>query len=224
MSPRGNANWQSPCLAKIARSSLSGEFKRTPDALNRIEQEFHGGLLREKLEQDLLAPILRSSVLWQPERQAESAWLEHVPFAFWLVDVFRPRLVVELGTQRGVSYSAICQAVKTLKLPTACFAIDTWQGDEHAGSYSDEVYREFAAFHDRHYAAFSRLVRSTFDEALPHFEDGSIDLLHIDGQHAYERVRHDYEILVAETVGRRGRSVSRRQCSGARFRRLSAVE
>jgi GT2 family glycosyltransferase/glycosyltransferase involved in cell wall biosynthesis len=147
------------------------------------------------LKRDELAPIFRRSMFWTPERQAPSAWAwtEHVPFAFWLVDVLRPSTIVELGTHNGVSYSAMCQAVKSLGLPTRCFAVDTWKGDEQAGFYPEEVYREFATFHDQRYSAFSRLVRSTFDEALPHFEDGSIDLLHIDGLHTYDAVRHDFE-------------------------------
>jgi hypothetical protein len=132
-------------------------------------------------------------MFWSPEREAPSAWVEHVPFAFWLVDVLRPQRIVELGTHNGVSYSAMCQAVKTLALATSCFAIDTWKGDEHAGFYGEEVYRDFAAFHDQRYGAFSQLVRSTFDDALRYFEDRSIDLLHIDGLHTYEAVRHDYE-------------------------------
>jgi predicted O-methyltransferase YrrM len=141
---------------------------------------------------DAVTAICRQSMFWTPERQAPSAWTEHVPFAFWLIDVLRPATIVELGTHAGVSYSAMCQAVKALGLPARCFAIDTWKGDEHAGFYSEEVYRDFAAFHDPRYGAFSRLVRSTFDEALPHFEDGSIDLLHIDGLQVYEAVRHDF--------------------------------
>ena len=143
---------------------------------------------------DPLGPLFRRSMLWPAERQARSAWIEHVPFAFWLMDVLRPRVIVELGTYTGVSYSALCQAVKCLGLATSCFAVDTWRGDEHAGFSSEDIYNEFAAFHDLHYSAFSQLVRSTFDEALPHFDDGTIDLLHIDGLHTYEAVRHDYNM------------------------------
>jgi lipopolysaccharide biosynthesis protein len=147
----------------------------------------------DDVERSALTPFLRFSMFWTPEREAPSAWVEHVPFAFWLVDVLRPRRIVELGTHNGVSYSAMSQAVKTLGLATSCFAIDTWKGDEHALFYGKEVYEDFAAFHDQRYGAFSQLVRSTFDEALRHFEDGSIDLLHIDGLHTYEAVRHDYQ-------------------------------
>jgi hypothetical protein len=144
-------------------------------------------------ERDALAPMFRQSMFWKPERDGASAWFEHIPFAFWLIDVLRPGCVVELGTHVGVSYSAMCQAVKTLGLPTRCFAIDTWRGDEHAGLYPEDIYREFSAFHETRYASFSTLIRLTFDQALDRFEKGSIDLLHIDGYHTYEAVRHDFE-------------------------------
>jgi lipopolysaccharide biosynthesis protein/predicted nuclease with TOPRIM domain len=140
----------------------------------------------------LLAPTL-DVVLWPASRAGSvSAWWGHVPFGHWLVKSARPRVIVELGTHAGVSYSAFCEAVLREGLAARCFAVDTWLGDEHAGQYSARVFDEFSAFNDARYGAFSTLLRSTFDNALQHFEDNSIDLLHIDGFHTYEAVKHDF--------------------------------
>lgn len=57
--------------------------------------------------------------------------------------------------------------------------------------------------HDERYARFSRLVRATFAEAVAQFADGSIDLLHIDGNHTYEAARADFETWLPR-VSRRG--------------------
>lgn len=130
---------------------------------------------------------------WPPAHLVESAWLKHGPFAFWLIEVLQPRILVELGTHNGFSYLAFCQAVRRLGTDTSCFAIDTWQGDDHAGHYGEEVFTRLTATNEQNYSAFSHLVRSLFDEALPRFDDGSIDLLHIDGRHTYENVLHDFE-------------------------------
>jgi Methyltransferase domain len=121
------------------------------------------------------------------------AWIGHIPFGMALIDMIRPNILVELGTHLGVSYCAFCQAVKELGLSTRCYAVDTWQGDAHAAFYTDEVLDNLRAHHDPRYALFSKLIRSTFDDAVSQFEDGSIDLLHIDGYHTYDAVKHDFE-------------------------------
>src|SRR6516162_6303822 len=144
--------------------------------------------MRWLLSQDL------DPLFWRAGRLGvESAWYAHVPFAHWLVAVTRPRLLVELGTRNGVSYSAFCEAVVNCKLDTHCFAVDTWKGDDHSGFYSEEVYLDLCRFQDERYSAFSKLLRCGFDEAVSYFADSSIDLLHIDGLHTYEAVRRDFE-------------------------------
>jgi hypothetical protein len=130
---------------------------------------------------------------WSPEHVLPSAWYQHAPFAFWITEALRPGTFVELGTHHGFSYLVFCQAVQRLGSTTKCYAIDTWKGDTHAGFYGDEVLAKLSDIHERQYSGFSRLIRSTFDEALPHFGDGTIDLLHIDGRHGYQDVAHDFE-------------------------------
>ena len=120
-------------------------------------------------------------------------WLGHIPFAFWITEAIQPAVFVELGTHSGNSYFAFCQAVSQLGLRTRCWAVDTWDGDLHSGLYGEEVYRQVVEVNQREYADFSRLMRSTFDEALSEFQDHSIDLLHIDGLHTYSAVTHDFE-------------------------------
>jgi len=142
---------------------------------------------------DPFSHFVSQASFWSPDRVSLSGWVEHAPFAFWIVESLQPRVIVELGAHTGFSYLAFCQAVQRLGLNTRCFAVDTWKGDEHAGFYGEEVFEQLRDYHDRQYGSFSRLVRSTFDDALSHFTDRSIDLLHIDGRHFYEDVRHDFE-------------------------------
>ena len=122
-----------------------------------------------------------------------SAWSEHIPFAFQLMSMHKPRCLVELGTHYGDSYFAFCEAVVINQLDTQCYAIDTWAGDEHAGYYDSDVFDIVQSYNEKHYKKFSTLIRSTFNTALNEFQDGQIDLLHIDGLHSYEAVKQDFD-------------------------------
>jgi Methyltransferase domain len=137
-------------------------------------------------------PFLHQNVAdWWPHHIDQSAWLEHTPFAAWLIPRFKPNLMVELGTHRAVSYMAFCQANAKLDVPGKYFAVDTWEGDEHAGIYSEAIFHGVEKLNDQ-YREFSTLLRCSFVEASSHFQEASIDLLHIDGLHTYEAVSEDF--------------------------------
>ncbi|HUO53802.1 MAG TPA: class I SAM-dependent methyltransferase [Rhodoblastus sp.] len=109
---------------------------------------------------------------WTPELlDEESAFWPHAPFVFWLMAATRPRVLVELGVDRGVSYAAFCEAARRLEFAASFCAIDPFA--------NDDAFADFQTFHDVRYAGFSRLVRKAPDEAFGLFADRSIDLLHI---------------------------------------------
>lgn len=142
---------------------------------------------------DIAVPVFQQGAMFfRPEFLETSGWLEHVPFAFWVIQAHRPRTLVELGSHRGISYFAFCQAVKALGLSTRCYAVDTWEGDSQAGYYQNDIHRSVVDRNERSYSEFSSLLRMTFDDALAEVPDGSVDLLHIDGLHTYEAVSHDF--------------------------------
>jgi hypothetical protein len=136
---------------------------------------------------------LSPASFWKPQYLESSAWIEHSPFAFWITGVLKPRSIVELGTHSAFSYFAFCQAVQTAGLETRCFAIDTWRSDGHAGLYAEAGFESVDSYNNQHYSTFSRLVRSTCEEALPYFSDSSVDFLHIDGRPSYKDVRDGFE-------------------------------
>src|SRR4051794_31520407 len=115
----------------------------------------------EKLQQeplsfyDFLATQDVKIACMRPVYLARSAWLEHIPFAFWLTQQQKPRTFVELGTHYAPSFFAVCQAVEKLSLTTRCYAVDTWKGDEHAGFYGEEVYSAVKMHNNELYSHFA---------------------------------------------------------------------
>lgn len=120
-------------------------------------------------------------------------WAGHKCFGYNLVSNLEPGIVVELGTWKGTSFYSFCQAAKDKKLSTKLVAIDTWQGDIHAGRYGDEVFEQFKQILARYYPDVqASSIRQTFNDAVKQFDDQSIDILHIDGFHTYEAVSNDF--------------------------------
>lgn len=129
------------------------------------------------------------------------AWVGHIPFAYWVIEKLKPATFVELGTHTGNSYFSFCQSIQDNKTNTKAFAVDTWKGDVHAGHYNESIFEDVNRT-NLEYRSFSTLLRTTFDSALEQFDDGSVDLLHIDGLHTYEAVKHDFETWLPKMSSR----------------------
>ncbi|MFB7893132.1 class I SAM-dependent methyltransferase [Microbacterium sp. NPDC056044] len=136
---------------------------------------------------------LRPTSYWMPAHFPISAWTTHGAFAAWLVDVLRPQRIVELGTHYGYSCFAFAEAAKRLGLATTVDALDSWEGDDHAGHYGQEVFDAVHAVVEADYPDRVRMIRGLFAQSRHLFDDASIDVLHIDGRHGYEDVVADYE-------------------------------
>jgi Methyltransferase domain len=157
---------------------LAGKSRSTDEGMETLPEE---------------SPVISAISYWQPSRIVPSGWIEHAPFAFWVMSALRPKTLVELGTHNGYSFFAFCEAAVRLGLDTTSYAIDTWEGDDHAGFYGNEVYEEVKAVKAALYEDSAWLLRGYFDDFVDSFDDGSIDLLHIDGRHGYEDVKYDFE-------------------------------
>ncbi|MDV6345075.1 class I SAM-dependent methyltransferase [Nitrosomonas sp. Is37] len=127
-----------------------------------------------------------------------TSWGGHIPFMFCLMNYFRPRTFVELGTHYGASFFAACQAIREFDINCTPTAVDLWSGDEHAGKYGEKVYTSFRRIHQDRYHGVGRVLRKDFNEAAVDFENLSLDLIHIDGLHTYEAVKNDYETWLSK--------------------------
>lgn len=130
---------------------------------------------------------------FEPRIYDVGAWTPHLHFAYDLVAALKPRVLVELGVDRGESYFAFCQSAAENKTGTRCFGVDTWCGDQHAGGYDETTFAQVSAHNRAHYEAFSTLIRASFEDALEKFDTDSIDLLHVDGLHTESAASHDID-------------------------------
>ena len=130
----------------------------------------------------------------------------HIPFVVWLVRQLKPGQFVQLGTQSGNLYFAVCQTVAEHQLSTAAVPVGTWQAEDLALKQLKTASRAAdgkatqppaipgaTEYNRQHYVRFSALLRMGSAQALPRFEPGSIDLLLIDGRYSPDTVRNEFE-------------------------------
>ena len=95
----------------------------------------------------------------------------------------------EIGVDRGLFAADICKANPGVKL----YGIDPWldypeYGENYVQHYADECHAEAV----QRLAAYDvTLIQKFSQEAVKQFDDGSLDFVYIDGNHAYQFVLDD---------------------------------
>ena len=102
-----------------------------------------------------------------------SSWKGHAAFGTWLVASKKPELVVDLGTYDGTS---------ALSFASGCEKSNIVTIDKEENEIAKEVFNGTPNIEYR---------ISSFADEVKNFEVGSIDILHIDGDHNFDSVFED---------------------------------
>jgi beta-1,4-mannosyl-glycoprotein beta-1,4-N-acetylglucosaminyltransferase len=125
-----------------------------------------------------------------------SAWVGHMNFANWLVNLLNPTIIVDLGVDNGHSTFSFASANKGF-----VYGIDSFEGDIHAGFKDtfDIVNTLNNEFNNKNYLNNNiKFIKGYFDDVYNNFNE-IIDILHIDGLHTIEAVSNDYNKWITKT-------------------------
>jgi len=112
------------------------------------------------------SPLASRVLFWPARYRRESSFLYHMPLAFWLMDVVKPNILIEVGLDDGQGYFGFCQAMERLNMAGRCYGFSEEAPEETLLTHNNENYQEFSTIAERPAA-----------EALRRFKDGTIDVL-----------------------------------------------
>lgn len=103
-------------------------------------------------------------------------------------------VMVEIGSYRGESAEVFLGTGRLKRL----YCVDPWKGfyDVDDGAAFTDM-RKVEADFDRRHAADARVVKckGAIDDFVERFKGIPVDVVYIDGNHTYEGVRHDIEVV-----------------------------
>src|SRR5690554_4596480 len=109
-------------LSEIANCMADNKMS-APETGQMIEKRWPADTVPGiRASDQLIGQFNLRTILQRPVYLANSAWLPHIPVAFWLMEAQSPHLLVDLGAGCGVSYFAFCQAAERLDLTLRAFA------------------------------------------------------------------------------------------------------
>jgi hypothetical protein len=118
----------------------------------------------------------------------ESSWKGHEEFAFWLVDKIKPKIIVDLGFDRGLS-----TVVFAYRNRGHVYGINWFdEGDYATKCFAlDSAFRNISNAIRFHYAKNIHLIVGPFKEIVKTW-NRKIDFLHFDWAHQYGLAKQHY--------------------------------
>ena len=159
----------SPVRKKLAAEMPAALTAQNPEQMssNDAQVSITSNYLAPSVFEQPVPPLSSKVMFWRPRFLAESQWLQHIPFYFWLTDVLQPKTVVEPNLNSAVGYFAICQAIDKLNIDCVAYGACGIQCDISS----------IKAYNHEHYREFSYLIEQDEQTFIKTIEDASIDLL-----------------------------------------------
>ena len=113
-----------------------------------------------------------------PKKQAE--------FLYRLINFLKPTNIIELGTSVGLTTLYLAK-------PNSKTTVYTLEGAEELVQFSTELFKE-------HHCSNIKSITGNFNDTFPHLINQlqRIDVLYIDGNHAYEPTIHYFNLALAK--------------------------
>lgn len=127
----------------------------------------------------------------------ESTFNGHEVFLYSLLRALKPATYVELGSFTGCSTRTACEALAHNANGTV-HALDAWVGDIHMGKFNNTIFQQFES--NTQGCNNLQVHKGWFKDTVENFENASIDVLLIDGQHDYKNVKSDFETWYPKLV------------------------
>jgi hypothetical protein len=105
------------------------------------------------------------AIHWRPYSADIGQWLGYAPFGFWLVDVLRPRRIVDLCAADNETFLLYCEAVDRLSLKTTChFAVnEAFGAADHRTETSSKISGRVQCITGSVYEVLKELAGSSVD-------------------------------------------------------------
>jgi len=138
---------------------------------------------------------------------AIKGWMSQACLEWLYQQAGKMRTIVEIGTYRGRSAHALASGCRG---PINCvdpwpttrkgqvWSVDKWAGNAKYQEDGEEIYQDAK----KNLAEFDNLtlLRMTSLQASRQFQDASIDMVFIDGQHSYENVTQDISLWLPKAA------------------------